>query len=149
MKKHTSRLFIDPASISTGWALFSGDKLVFHGTIVRTEGDALDRLASISKAYEALSAMYLPDEIIIERMNHIVAYQVVWSVGVIAVATRQGSPRAKFAQLSPQTWQKYLRELGYARPDFAKLHSCESEDEATAIAMGLAFTGSLENKNGE
>jgi Holliday junction resolvasome RuvABC endonuclease subunit len=143
------RLFVDPASISTGWALFEGDKLEQHGTLKVSEGDALDRLAVIGKRYEAMSAMLKPDHTFLERMNHIVAYQVVWSVGVIATALRQGSPESTFEQISPATWKKYLNGIGMSVADFAKLHACKSEDQAVAIAMGLCYLQGLEKTKNE
>jgi Holliday junction resolvasome RuvABC endonuclease subunit len=144
-EKPILRLFIDPASKSTGWALFSDSGLVHHGSVVAPEGDPSERLLWLFERYAAIAGLYKPDEVVIERMNFTVAYVVVWSAGVILTAIRKGAPQAPQHQMSPATWKKYLDSLGLKRSHVAAMFGCETEDEATAILMGQAFTYNLED----
>ena len=136
------RLFIDPASISTGWALFSDNKLIKSGTIATDKKCAVfDRLNYIYKKYKKLKFDNL-EEIHIEQLvrnTHIYTH---WSVSVIAMALY--NPDVVIAaDISILSWQKATSWKTTKEPIKAYKGRVSSEDELAAIGMGTYYTGRL------
>lgn len=138
-KQPKLRLFIDPASISTGWALFSDDKLVRSGTVATDKKDnVFDRLNYIFKEYKKLKFTNV-DEVHIEQLvrnTHIYTH---WSVSVIAMAL-YATDRAIAADVSISSWQKATSWKTTKDPIKAYKGRVSSEDELAAIGMGTYYT---------
>lgn len=132
------RIFIDPASISTGWALFKGPKLVAHGTV------AVDRKLPIFKRLSAVYRQYAQSKINVEevhieqlvRNTHIFTH---WSVAVIGLAFTDRCASVE-ADIPIQSWQAHVRWKTDQAPLSAFKGSVHSEDELAAIGMGLYYT---------
>lgn len=138
-KQPKLRLFIDPASISTGWALFSDDKLVRSGTVATDKkNNVFDRLNYIFKEYKKLKFTNV-DEVHIEQLvrnTHIYTH---WSVSVIAMAL-YATDRAIAADVSISSWQKATSWKTTKDPIKAYKGRVSSEDELAAIGMGTYYT---------
>lgn len=141
-KQPKLRLFIDPASISTGWALFSDDQLIKSGTVATNKKDnVFDRLNYIFKEYRKLKFTDV-SEVHIEQLvrnTHIYTH---WSVSVIAMALYHPS-RAIAADVSISSWQKATSWKTTKDPIKAYKGRVSSEDELAAIGMGTYYTGRL------
>lgn len=127
------RLFIDPASISSGWALYEGAKLVAHGTVAtEKKWSVFVRLHDIWRQYRQLSFTNL-DEVHIEKLPRRCHHYTMWSVGVIGHALVPLT--SKIDDEAPvKSWQKHVswrdvegswKERGY-----------KSEDEFAAVCIG-------------
>lgn len=138
-KQSKLRLFIDPASISTGWALFSDDELIKSGTIATNKKDnVFDRLNYIYKEYRKLKFENLT-EVHIEQLvrnTHIYTH---WSVSVIAMALYV-TGRFIAADVSISSWQKETSWKTTKDPLKAYKGRVSSEDELAAIGMGVYYT---------
>lgn len=132
-----SVLYIDPASISSGWALFNGDRLISSGTVAVDKRDNIFvRLCKIYKAYKKLEKV---EEVHIEQLvrnTHIYTH---WSVSVIAIALHH-SGCSIFADVPISSWQKYTDWQGEKTPLDSYKRRVTSEDELAAIGMGLWHT---------
>ncbi len=131
-------MFVDPASISSGWAYFDGATLVNHGTIAVPKAlDPFERLRLVNEAYIKLAA-YLPDvsEVHIEQLvrnTHIFTH---YSVSAIGIAF--ASPKCKVAGDIPiQSWQAHVDWKG--KRTALETYKVSSEDEQAAIGMGLYY----------
>ena len=133
------RLFVDPASKSTGWALFVGKKLEASGTVA-VQGVVPVRLWKIFDAYRGIMLEQNPDEVHVENFRRNLAIQLHWSVGVImAAAGFYAVPAQQDCWMS--SWQRYC---GFKKGGpFGKLSKyekkTESEDELSAIGIGLWY----------
>ena len=128
-------MFIDPASKSTGWALFVGKKLEAHGA-VEVEGAISKRLAKLHVKYRHVFAKHSPEEVHIENFRRNLAIQLHWSVGtIISAAGYQGVEAKQDCWMS--SWQRYT-SFKKGGP-YGKLteYIVESEDELSAIGIGL------------
>ena len=138
-KQPKLRLFIDPASISTGWALFSEDQVIDSGTIATNKKDnVFDRLNYIFKEYKKLKFTDV-DEVHIEQLvrnTHIYTH---WSVSVIAMALYNPT-RIIAADISISSWQKATSWKTTKDPIKAYKGRVSSEDELAAIGMGTYYT---------
>jgi Holliday junction resolvasome RuvABC endonuclease subunit len=138
-KQPKLRLFIDPASISTGWALFSDDTLLQSGTVATNKkNDVFDRLHAIYREYKKLKFKNV-DEVHIEQLvrnTHIYTH---WSVSVIAMAL-YASGRTISADVSISSWQKATSWKTTKDPIKAYKGRVSSEDELAAIGMGTYYT---------
>lgn len=152
------RMFVDPASISSGWALFQNKRLIASGTV------AVDKKLHWSERLHWIRQKYLElpftniDEVHIERLvrrTHIITH---YSVGVIASVLCLYS-KAVSADVGIRSWQKYcewdnkaakvaLRKAGVTEQDAIKMVKCNRKlvkykktvdtlDELEAIAMGV------------
>lgn len=141
-KQPKFRLFIDPASISTGWALFSDAELIKSGTVATNKKDGVfDRLNYIFKEYKKLKFTNV-DEVHIEQLvrnTHIYTH---WSVSVIAMALYHPT-RDIAADISISAWQKATSWKTTKDPIKAHKGRVSSEDELAAIGMGTYYTGRL------
>lgn len=139
LKQPKHRLFIDPASISTGWALFSDDELVRSGTVATNKkDDVFDRLNYIFNEYKKLKFTNV-DEVHIEQLvrnTHIYTH---WSVSVIAMAL-YNPDRTIAADISISAWQKATSWKTTKDPIKAYKGRVSSEDELAAIGMGTYYT---------
>ena len=139
LKQPKHRLFIDPASISTGWALFSDDELVRSGTVATNKkDDVFDRLNYIFNEYKKLKFTNV-DEVHIEQLvrnTHIYTH---WSVSVIAMAL-YNTDRVIAADISISAWQKATSWKTTKDPIKAYKGRVSSEDELAAIGMGTYYT---------
>ena len=130
------RMFVDPASISTGWALFQGKRLIASGTIAvdKTLHWSL-RLHEIARAYKQLPFTNI-DEVHIERLvrnTHIYTH---YSVGVISSILCLYSDSVE-ADVSITSWQKAVDWKDKRKKLTPYKRRVESEDELAAIGMGL------------
>lgn len=134
-----SRLFIDPASISSGWAYYQGKKLVSHGTIATDKKwSVFTRLHDIWSNYRRLVVSGSVDEVHIEQLPRRCHHFTHWSVGVIGHALFPSVSSSQiFGDIPVKAWQKASnwndrkekwKEAGYS-----------SEDELAAICMGEYF----------
>jgi len=143
------RMFVDPGTNVTGWALFDDDELVDSGTISAMKGPAFRRLLEIGKAYARLASELQPDQVYFERMNRIVHVSVIWSIGTIGYAIKRAHEAAEImdstdSQISPSSWKKYDKETGaynIYRPDSG------SDDETVAILLGLVYLKNMRGNN--
>lgn len=145
-KQPVRRLFIDPASNSTGWALFEGKQLLTSGTITADgEKNSFVRLEVIGLQYETLGArLRVIDECHIERMAGRPSHIVHHSVGVIGYALGAYCLEVN-ADIPVQSWQKHCDWKTTKAALEAYKGRVASEDELAAIGMGLYYT----NKVGE
>jgi len=131
-------LYVDPASISTGWALFENGKLVSSGTVaVDKKMPVFLRLYHIYKAYKKLRLS--PNEIHIEQLvrnTHIYTH---WSVSVIALSMFRRNVQVD-ADVPIASWQKFTDWKGEKAPLKSYRRWVRSEDELAAIGMGLWHT---------
>lgn len=139
------RLFIDPASVSSGWALFKGKALCASGTVLADKKlNVVARLQQVWSEYRHIFKALAIDEVHIEMMPRRVHHYTIWSVGVIALALYPYVATDKIKDDVPvRSWQKHCdwnsietewKERGYT-----------SEDEMAAIEMGRWY---LETKVG-
>lgn len=130
-------LYVDPASISSGWALFTDGKLVNSGTIAVDKRDNIFvRLCKIYKGYKKLDKV---EEVHIEQLvrnTHIYTH---WSVSVIAIALHHSGCNI-FADIPIASWQKYTDWQGERKLLDSYKRGLKSEDELAAIGMGLWHT---------
>lgn len=128
-------LYVDPASISTGWALFSDGKLIKSGTIaVDKKLPVFVRLYQIYKTYRKLRLK--PDEVHIEQLvrnTHIYTH---WSVSVIALGLFHSNVTVG-ADIPIASWQKFVDWKEERKPLASYKRWVQSEDELAAIGMGL------------
>ena len=131
-------LYVDPASISTGWALFENGKLVSSGTVaVDKKMPVFLRLYHIYKSYKKLRLS--PNEIHIEQLvrnTHIYTH---WSVSVIALSMFRRNVQVD-ADVPIASWQKFTDWKGEKAPLKSYRRWVRSEDELAAIGMGLWHT---------
>lgn len=137
------RLFIDPGSNSTGWALFRDKEYLESDTIKtsRPKEHALKRLVDIQYGYYCLASRlcYHSDiEIYFERMNHRVK-ECIWAVGAIGVTLLDWGAFKWGGEISPLSWQKYVDWKGKRRKLGRYKKRVESEDELSAIGIGLYY----------
>lgn len=130
-------LYVDPASISSGWALFTDGVLVDSGTIaVDKKDNVFTRLCKIYKGYKKVPKV---EEVHIEQLvrnTHIYTH---WSVSVIAIALYH-SGCSIFADIPIASWQKHTDWQGKKAPLNGYAGRVKSEDELAAIGMGLWHT---------
>ena len=142
-------LFIDPASVSTGWATLVNGVICEHGTIdVNKKYPANRRLALLRDRYFslvqqlelAMSQRFGEISEIefchIERMNYRVHFLVSWSIGAI-VSAISGYGIDCDADISPTAWQKTVDWKGKRGPLRAYINEVQSEDELAAIGMAI------------
>lgn len=133
-----SILYVDPASISTGWALFIDGTLQQSGTIVADKKDnVFKRLYQIYVGYRKLGIK--PDEVHIEQLvrnTHIYTH---WSVSVIALGLFHRDVQVD-ADIPISSWQKFTEWKEERTPLQAYKRRVSSEDELAAIGMGLWHT---------
>ena len=132
------RMFIDPASISSGWAIYLGKELEKSGTIaVDKKFNVFVRLMHLSALYRQLMVSGSVDEVHIELLPRRCHHFTHWSVGVIG-STLQAYGGTISSDIAVKSWQKWTdwerksakwRTLGY-----------KSEDEFAAVEMGRFWT---------
>ncbi len=131
-------LYVDPASISSGWALFENGKLIDSGTVaVDKKMPVFLRLYHIYKAYRKLRLS--PNELHIEQLvrnTHIYTH---WSVSVIALSLFRRNVQVD-ADIPIASWQKFADWKGEKTPLKDYKRWVRSEDELAAIGMGLWHT---------
>lgn len=141
------RLFIDPASKSSGWALFEDKTLLTHGTIaVDPKLPVFERLRDLGNLYFQLPVGRV-DEVHIEQLvrnTHIFTH---YSVAIIGAALQQGykdNARTVDADVPISSWQAYTR--WHKDKEILKpyIRLVESEDQLAAIGMGLYWVNSHE-----
>lgn len=133
-----SIVYVDPASISSGWALFVDGKLQQSGTVLADKkANVFKRLYQIYCGYKKLGIK--ADEVHIEQLvrnTHIFTH---WSVSVIALGLFHSNVQVD-ADIPISSWQKFVdwKEERAALKTYQKRVS--SEDELAAIGMGLWHT---------
>ena len=143
MSKPVRRLFVDPASRATGWALFEDKQCIEHGAIVAGGNDAFLRMHDLYLDYFELGDRLQPDECYLEQFRVYSTKRgglVIGSVYVIGAALRCYS---EVGWVWTQHWQEFA---GYKKgqPPKGRLKKFEdeaaSEDVLAAIGMGLWYT---------
>jgi hypothetical protein len=133
------RLFIDPASRSSGWALFSGQTYLKSGTIlIDSKPRIAERLNRLFKRYQELELNV--DEVHVEdvprsRTCHIYVH---YSIGVILAALAAKASVFK-VDIPVKAWQKHVDWEGNQEALEAFKGRSKSEDELAAIGMGLWY----------
>ena len=127
-------LFIDPASISTGWAYYVGKQLKASGTISTDKKlDVVARLTNIWAEYRSTIVSGSIDEVHIEQLPRRCHHYTHWSVGVIAHALYPIC-RTIRADVAVKSWQKHsgwvTGKSGWKEAGFT------SEDESAAVHIG-------------
>src|SRR5688572_25877167 len=106
------RLFIDPGSISTGWALFVGSTFMMSGTVAsaqadKGDADAFRRLALIVGRYGPLSQELL-DEVHFEQLVTRTHHYTHWSVGAIGAFFAACNKDVEvLADVAISSWQRF------------------------------------------
>jgi Holliday junction resolvasome RuvABC endonuclease subunit len=135
MPDQTLRIFVDPASISTGWAAFRGDQLLESGTIkVKATKLTAERMGPIYAQYSMLFARLKPDEVHIEQFAGRVNHKCVMSVAAIYVAAWMNDIWAD-QDCNVSSWQSWA-QWHKARPLAAEYTNVKSEDELAALCIG-------------
>ena len=107
------RMFVDPGSISAGWALAEGVQVLCSGTIdANARADASVRMAEIGRkfqaqAHELQTLGFNWSESCIERIPNACALETHHAVGVIRAALSPYSKVRFDPLLIPSAWQKY------------------------------------------
>jgi hypothetical protein len=132
--KIVTRMFIDPASISSGWAIFVNKELFRSGSVVVKHKDPIVRLVKIFEQYKSLANNWPAEEVHIEQFGGRPHHLLHWSVGVIGTALKTDTNVVK-QDVPVKAWQKFVdwegsRELLVDSP-------VNTEDELAAIGMGL------------
>ena len=148
----TRRLFIDPASRDTGWAVFEGKKYIDSGTVQSHEKDVFIRLRNIFYGYEDIPQGLNVFEVHIENIpperNIARAYRMrplLYSVGAIgAILVEQGC--TVHVDLHIKSWQKHVDWKGDQKLLKKYKKFAKSEDELAAIGMGLWYTSEKLNE---
>lgn len=134
-------MFVDPASISSGWAVFEDKQFIASGSIGAPKKlVAIERLSLMYVEYEAVREKYKPDEVHIEQFGGNPSHLLHWSVGVLGVALKTKTNTV--AQDVPvSSWQKFTNWHGDREPlDFYK-DKVQTEDELAAIGIGIYWVG--------
>jgi len=134
-----SILYIDPALISSGWALFIKGKLDCHGTIVIEKKNCTDgkRYHKLYIAYTILFHAKLPDEVHIEQTGGRPHHKFVKACGIIEAA---GAYYGSVQDIPVSSWQKFTDWKGERKMLEPYKDKVKSEDELSAIGMGLWHT---------
>ena len=133
------RLFVDPASVSSGWALFEDDDFVESGTVLADKKQKIwDRLKYVYNAYKELPFEF--DEVHVEdvprvRTCHIYVH---YSVGIVLAALANKADVLK-VDIPVKAWQKHVEWEEKEKPLKAFKRRAESRDELAAIGMGLWY----------
>lgn len=147
------RLFIDPATNKTGWAVFVDGVRTESGTISVAGPTLWTRLLNLKNEYRLLVTRVKPDKIYIERMNRVV-HSCIWSVAAILVGAAEAGVTVDDAgrdkdcfQISPNSWQAWVKwkqanSLAEYRPIVTSI------DELAAIGMGVYWHGKYGGKDG-
>jgi len=136
-----ARLFIDPASRSTGWALFRGPTLLQSGTIaVDPKLSIFARLYALFRLYIKLGAdLAIFKEVHIEQLPRNCHHYTHWSVGCLGAALYLSSIEVH-ADIPVQSWQKAVDWKGRQAALTPYKGKVRSEDELAAIGMGIYYT---------
>jgi hypothetical protein len=133
-----SILYVDPASISSGWALFVDGKFQQSGTVLADKKrNVFARLYQIYCGYKKLRIK--ADEVHIEQLvrnTHIYTH---WSVSVIALGLFHSNVKVD-ADVPISSWQKFTDWKEERGPLKTYQRRVSSEDELAAIGMGLWHT---------
>lgn len=138
--KMISRMFVDPASISSGWAIFVNENYVRSGSVVVGGKDAIERLVKIFDQYKSIVNNWAPAEVHIEQFGGRPSHILHWSVGVIGVATKTDFNTVG-QDVPVSSWQSAVEWKGTRHPLKNYLDQVETEDELAAIGMGIWYTG--------
>lgn len=157
-----NRLFIDPGSVSTGYAFFKGMEMLQSGTI-KARGTKFERMADLYNKYYALMHVALgnmkPDEVLLETLpvctNPKIAFNMkpmYYSVGAITAAVQGRCEHIRIIEdkLYPSQWQKYIgwdktKTTALKQPHTMHVdvegyrRRVRSLDELAAIAMGVFY----------
>jgi Holliday junction resolvasome RuvABC endonuclease subunit len=152
-------MFVDPASISTGWAYVVDGFLHSSGSISAPKGmDVFARLSKIYHEYFMVIKQLEIDEIHIERLPMKCHHMTHWSVGVVGAAGFQGGVAEVFADISPSAWQKAVgwKTVRGKKPEYvlapnSPLRPLVSEVKSTdeLAACGLAIYWLQKNGGGK
>jgi Holliday junction resolvasome RuvABC endonuclease subunit len=143
------RLFIDPATHSTGWALFNDAQLVLSGTISVEGKDVWRRLSMLQVKYKNLLEQLGPvEEVHIEKFWRAkMKESLQWAVAAIGLGC-VGRAVSIAQDVVVTSWQPKMKyKKGNVPRKYKKLAaSVGSEDELEAILMGYYW---LEHKVGK
>ena len=137
------RLFVDPASISSGWALFEGTELLKSGTVQVEAKDAVwTRLRHVYYEYLSLAnsvEMLKVSEVHIEQLPRRCHIYTHYSVGTIGTAFSPNGCKIS-GDIPVKSWQAHCDWHGSKKGLEAYQGGVDSEDELAAIGMGLWYT---------
>lgn len=137
------RLFVDPASISSGWALFEGSKLVGQGTVLADKRRTVfERLSYVYGQYLAINQLEQYEEVHIEKIPRRCHHYTIWSVAVIGLALYSLSGGPVDDDLPVRSWQKVVNWRGNEKAWQLKLQA-GSEDETVAVLLGHYYLNKL------
>lgn len=134
MKRVLTRLFIDPALNSSGWAVFKGKRCVAHGSFENPKGYRdEDRYQRQALYYKRLAEKYKANEVHIEKfVGKFVSYKLHMVVGALigSMLCFKVSQNIHVGQ-----WQSAMK-WKEIKTDWKKKRSFGSEDEWAAYLMG-------------
>ena len=138
-------MFVDPATHSTGYAIFSPQgELLRSGTIHAYGTSDASRLAQVASGYALLCRNYAPSTVVVERMNRQVHHLVIESVGAIKAGICIASKTPpRFIYQSPNEWKAYLKRQGLDLDSAQAKLGAKTGDEAVALSMGYRHFGQL------
>lgn len=132
------RIFIDPASRSSGWAQFIGPKFEKAWTFELKDKDPFVRLHQLSSLVHNFVVDGSVQEAHIETMNYGVHYACIWSVGVIGATLARKDIKVE-QDIPVKAWQKDAnwKETQYLWETIHSPWPWASEDEWAAYNMGV------------
>lgn len=133
-------LFIDPASISSGWAYFRNQKLEAQGSVVVDKKlPPFVRLMQVYYSYLELANNApgpLIQEVHIEQLPRRCHIYTHYSVAVAGIAFASSDCQV-WGDIPVKAWQKYTDWHGERA--MLKGYTVQTEDELAAIGMGLYY----------
>lgn len=133
-------LFIDPASISSGWAYFKSQKLEAHGSVVIAQKmEPFLRLMQVYYSYLELANSDMGQriqEVHIEQLPRRCHIYTHYSVAVAGIAFASSDCQV-WGDIPVKAWQKHTDWHGERA--MLKGYDVQTEDELAAIGMGLYY----------
>lgn len=142
---------MDPASISSGWALFRDGEYMRSGTVLVDKAMPIfDRLEEVFYEYHSIFERFNVgghriDECYIEQLPRRCHHYTHWSVAVIGLAASL-SGAVTASDIPVPSWQKYCDWRGKQAPLRFYKKKVGSEDELAAIGMGLFWVDKHEKE---
>lgn len=150
-------LALDVSTISTGYALYVGDKLTKYGFVKPTGKDWLVRVRKMTDKVAELDKEYSIDTVVIEDTFFLKNIKTVKKLCLAQGILLGQLPKANLIQVFPNTWKKHFGlGKGKATRDEQKQTSISvaetmflighgiNDDEADAILMGRYVLETME-----
>lgn len=143
------RLFVDPGSISAGWALFKGKSFLRSGTlkVPNPKGKPFERLAKLQQLWEGTldsGTVGKVEEVHIEYFRKNLAPALWGSVWILGTSAQRRGIKV-YQDCWMASWQRFCGFKKGEPPTFSKLKKyykelSEREDELSAVGVGLWWT---------